>query len=547
MKFFGQLFDAPAEIVIAHGRVVLAAFSLAAITIDPSEPQRLVPFVSTTILLYAAYSVLILAALHWRIFANLNGAMIHALDLAIVALLLFLTQGFSSPFLVFFTFALLAASLRWDWQGIAVTMAVLILIAVILAAIDFLDDGKTSDVNQSLIRTAYLIATGTILAYASAHREHEHGRLLKLAHWPALASADDQSAPLKEVLRQAAGVLEASRAVVVWEEQGGGSKAALWQAGQTQIIESSSGLPAIMVAPEVAHVAFSRTAPTLNRLNLINGSVRVVPKVLCGELVSRLRIRDFASAPFEGLAAKGRLFILGNIRPSDDHLPLTRILADRVGAELDRQIFQKRAAQGAAMRERAAIMRDLHDGLLQNLTAARTHLELLPSQGELAAADLQKVRELLRIEQRRIREFVDATQSADNEMIALGMLHPLAEETGRLWGCEIALTIRPETAMFPRKIFNQLSLMLAEGVANAVRHAEAGTVRVAVVSADNLLTLEMRDDGRGFPVHATTGPPLELLDADLPRSLNARVKELGGRMYGYTSLDGSVLRFELPA
>jgi len=123
MKFFGQLFDAPAEIVVAHGRVVLAAFSLAAITIDPVAPLDFSQFVARILILYAGYAVVLLAALHWRFVHNLNGVLIHAIDLTVVALLLFLTETFSSPFLVFFTSALLAASLRWDWQGIALTMA----------------------------------------------------------------------------------------------------------------------------------------------------------------------------------------------------------------------------------------------------------------------------------------------------------------------------------------------------------------------------------------------------------------------------------------
>jgi len=181
MRFFSQLFDEPAEIVIAHGRVVLTALSLAAITIDPTEPQQLAQYVATTLILYAAYSVAMLAALYWRFIHNLNGGLVHAIDLAVVALLLGLTEGFSSPFLVFFTFALLTASLRWDWQGIAVTMVVLVLIAGAVAVVDFANAGQLSSVNQSLIRAAYLVATGTILAYASAHREHERGRLTKLA------------------------------------------------------------------------------------------------------------------------------------------------------------------------------------------------------------------------------------------------------------------------------------------------------------------------------------------------------------------------------
>ena len=60
-------------------------------------------------------------------------------------------------------------------------MVVLVLIAGMIAALDSID-GQMPNLHQTVIRGAYLIATGTILTYASAHREHERNRLAKLAH-----------------------------------------------------------------------------------------------------------------------------------------------------------------------------------------------------------------------------------------------------------------------------------------------------------------------------------------------------------------------------
>ena len=97
MKFFDQVFDAPVEIVIAMAARV-AAFSLAAITIDPTEPRRLAVLVAATLIMYAAYAVVLLGALHRRYVRNPSIWLIHAGDLLIVAILLSLTDGFSSPF-----------------------------------------------------------------------------------------------------------------------------------------------------------------------------------------------------------------------------------------------------------------------------------------------------------------------------------------------------------------------------------------------------------------------------------------------------------------
>ena len=171
--FFAQLFDAPAETVIAHGRVVMVAISLAGITVEPTEPPAWASAVQNVLIFYALYSLIVLTALHWRYVRQIQGVFPHALDISVVAALLFLTDGFSSPFLVFFTFVLLAASLRWDWQGIASTTAALIVLAIIVALIDFATARQGFDFREAIIRVAYLIVTATILAYASAHREHE--------------------------------------------------------------------------------------------------------------------------------------------------------------------------------------------------------------------------------------------------------------------------------------------------------------------------------------------------------------------------------------
>ena len=66
------------------------------------------------------------------------------------------------------------------------------------------------------------------------------------------------------------------------------------------------------------------------------------------------------------------------------------------------------------------------------------------------------------MEQRRVREFVDATHATDNESVAIEMLRPLVEDTARLWGCTVSLNLNPPSATVPRKTLNQLSLMLAE-------------------------------------------------------------------------------------
>lgn len=545
MKAFAQLFDAPAEIVVAYGRVVIAAFSLIATVIDPTQPSSLAPLVDATLMMYAAYAVVLLAALHRRFIHNPRTALVHAIDLAVVALLLLLTDGLSSPFLGLFTFVLLAASLRWDWRGIGVTILVVLLIAALVVGLDGAD-GRLVNFHLSVIRVAYLIAIGTLLTYANAHREHESQRLSKLAQPPSSPSTSEVSEGLASTLAQAVGIIDAERALVVWTEDDTETKRiAIWRNGECDTLEIPSDSSPITIAPELEGRTFSRILAEPQRVHLPGGSMRA-PDAVRGELVSALSLDEFSSSPFRGVSAHGRIFLIGNIRPSDDHLAVTSVIAQRVGAELDREIFLHRATRDAALRERTIIMRDLHDTLLQSLTAARTHLETLPTDQDQAESQLEMIRELLRMEQRRLREFVDATQARDRKFVPIEMLRSRLDETSQIWGCAVSLKLNPASALISQETLNQLALMLAESIANAVRHGEATMVNVAVKFRAGRLAVEIRDNGSGFAGVASTAES-EVAEAKLPKTLSARLNELGGRLRAHTSLTGSVLRLELSA
>lgn len=535
---FAQIFDAPVELVIAYGRVVFTLIALAAIVIDPTKPVEDANVVQSGLILYACYSIAVLVVLHWRLIRNLNAFVAHAVDVLALLWLTILTEGFSSPFLVLFNFVLVAASMRWNWRGVLATMLLLALLSSFSAMIV---DGE---LNELIIRTGYLFVMVILLGYSSAHREYQHQRLTMLTRWRPPTS-HDRRVILSEVLRQATGVLEARCALAMWQTDDGPWEAALWQQGRCEILKTSPH-PPVAVPAILDQTTFSRTSADLDRLNLIGAAVPYATHALTGEVVSNLPIIDFSSAPLEGSKVRGRLFVIGNVRVSDDHLFITRIVADRVSAELDRQIFSERAVESFALREREVIARDLHDGLLQNLTAARAQLEMVQTGGGAAAEQLQTTRDLLRIEQQRVRRFVEFIRSADNEEAVLSTLRPTLEESARTWGCTLSLELTPESAKVPRKLLNHLSLMLAETVANAVRHGEAKSIKIAVRRGAGI-EVKVRDDGRGFPVAAVLNRAHEVTEDDLPKSLYSRASHLGGQLRILTSPSGTDVYFELPS
>jgi signal transduction histidine kinase len=217
-----------------------------------------------------------------------------------------------------------------------------------------------------------------------------------------------------------------------------------------------------------------------------------------------------------------------------------------VGAEIDRQIYLEEAAEKAAADERASIMRDLHDGLLQNLTAARAQLELLSSDDNNEKAKIETIRGLLRTEQRRLRKFIDEAGTAAEEMVQLGSLPSWADEIANFWGCEVKLVVEPAGALITRQVVNQLTLLIAEAVANAVRHGQAKRVQARLCYENGQMRVEIQDDGRGFPRRAEVRNPEPIQSEEFPRSLHQRIAKLQGQLQVWTCVSGTRLQFAFP-
>src|SRR4030042_1376760 len=208
------------ERLISAGRVILAAFSLFAIWLDPAEPAR---HAVTTYSLLAGYLLyaIVLALTAW--YADLNWArpapVIHALDLLIFAVFMFLTTGPASPFFVFFIFSLVCATLRWQMRGTMYTAAIALGIVIVVAVYptDFLRDPEF-EMDRFVIRIGYLLVVAVLLGYLGAYEQKRRGEISRLAAWPRTVS-EEISPLVRESLRHASAILAAPRMLAAWEEE----------------------------------------------------------------------------------------------------------------------------------------------------------------------------------------------------------------------------------------------------------------------------------------------------------------------------------------
>jgi signal transduction histidine kinase len=554
-----DVFDVHSERVIAEGRIILCALSLLTIWLDPGQLAHSAT-ATQVIIAYSALALALLAIPFWKFPGSVAGYLVHAADIGFLAALAILSQARPGPvFALFILVILLAAALRWDWQGVLGTGAALAVIILAVGAVASRSaPARTSDgfaLNGATVRGVDLIAAGGFLAYFSALRVRRRDQLSKLADWPGPDPSHMSSPSLATVLSHCARTLEVPRVLVVWEEVDEPFvNVAVWKDNVYEHTrEIAGGLDDFLRSKHYSDSIFVTTSVRSGFVDMQGGAARLKTPIINEELIRRFQIRSVGTAPFVGTLCRGRVFILDRGSWGDFLLLLIKFVASRIGMELDRQILQRQTEEAAAARERIRLTRDLHDGILQSLTAARFQLKLLTDgqRDEDAQSRLDTIKQLLNNEQIRIRDFVRQTlpkSDPGTELVLSRDLRRVVSELGELWECTTSFSVDPQDASVPAKFGAHLSLMLTEAVSNAVRHGGASTVRVDIRKTNEHLAIQIQDDGHGITGTACKDDHKEHADLAAlgPVSLRGRVVELGGSLDVRSSPLGTELQIRMP-
>ena len=510
--------------VIALGRVILAALFLVAIRIDSSQPTHAPEATYVLLGAYLLFAGAIAFATwrNWWMDAKLAGPA-HAVDIVLFTLLVLLTEGFTSPYYTFFIFVLLSAAIRWGWHLTAASAILLILLYLIVGML-VATPGAPFEMHRFVVRTGHLVIVSLILIWFGANqwRARFYMRDEELLATPTL----DES-PLETGLRAAMNGMDAAAGAFVWRNPGQSKLAGLAIRGgelTTVRVPGVAIVNALAATPFLYNLAKNRALKKDADRNLVG-----LPALdlIAPPAVTGLALAEGLAIPVRSEWGEGELFLESIPNLSTDHIDLAEQIGADIAAHLQKHALLKAAEESAEARSRLTLARDLHDSVVQFLAGAAFRLEAMKrskSSGRDVEPEIDELKQLMLQEQRELRSFIASLRSGP--LVALNDLAKdlkgLANRLSKQWDVRCEFSSRPAEMMIPTRVHLDAHQLMREAVANAVRHAKAKSVTIALAAASDRLQLEIVNDGAEFPTRGSR--------PEMPISLRERAEQAGGAL-----------------
>jgi signal transduction histidine kinase len=233
-------------------------------------------------------------------------------------------------------------------------------------------------------------------------------------------------------------------------------------------------------------------------------------------------VAGFILAGFSRLSFSLNPTLYPDVIDTGDVLRLGSYLTFLVGAGLEIRTYWRGLAEAAVSKERERTARELHDGLVQELSFIRSQAASLIS----GQAGPETIEQVVRATDRALEESRNAVRvlsGAEEDLTTA--LRSAAQEIATRSGVDVR--VEPETSLsLSADIVASLSRIVREASSNAVRHGQAKRIVVCVERlSGGSLRMAVSDDGCGFEPQAVGGHGGFGL-----RSMRDRATALGGRL-----------------
>ena len=550
-----------AERVVSAGRFLVAAAMALALVLEADTPY-FTPAVISVSFWYLAYAAGI-AALTWTRVVTTRGVplLTHFIDLVVFTAFMQVADGPTSPFFVYFVFAVISGAIRWQARGALLTGAAALAAyaAITLGTRMVVVDADEFRGGQFLARCSHMAIVTLMLAYLGAYQQRLRSEIAGLATWPRRLPTQGPEA-LQEVLAHASDVLRAPRIILVWTEGDEPSmRVATRIGGKFELTTEPPHAFGTLVAEPLERSSFGCGDASKRRcevLQRVPGGFRFWRGAPLDErFQKRFQIKGFLALRLSSDTIDGRLFALDVPAFADDELLLGDIVGRLVAGALELQALVEQLREGAAGEERLRLARELHDGILQSLTAASLNVQRARQAVKNNRADaedrLAKVEETLLTEHQALRRSIAALQPAGSSGMtsvdAVSQVRETATRVGRQWDVRVHLNLQRDIVPLPPRVAHEISRMVQEALVNAIRHGGAREATVTFVAAPEQLLLAVSYDGKGFSSFSGRHDLASLNEMKAgPRTLKERVAALGGTLEIESKETGARVEIGIP-
>ncbi len=175
--------------------------------------------------------------------------------------------------------------------------------------------------------------------------------------------------------------------------------------------------------------------------------------------------------------------------------------------------------------ERRTLSRELHDDIGQDITAIKLSTQMLigdedPERRAEAIGDISEIADQAVVKLRNLSLLLRPPQL--DELGLVPALRWQAESLLRKGGPGLELDLQPLPERPPPQVELACFRIAQESLTNALRHANATGIRLALARDGGLLVLEVTDNGRGLPPEHRSGLGLV--------TMRERASQLGGEV-----------------
>ena len=546
------------EHLLVVWRLLLAAVSLAAVYVDPTEPSRFAGLCRGLLVGYVAFSaaVWVLLRLQPGVVLRWTPALL-VVDILLPSIVTALTSGFSSPFFALFTFAVISAGYRWGFVATLgtgfVTIGLLLSSVALANELPFMD--SPVEPNRLMIRCAYLLLLSVGVGIIAEREQSLRAESSTLARALALTRPEHGfRAALGGATREILDAFHMTTALVVLRDVDN-EREFLWRARvvgpndqtQTDVVELEPAhlrMYLFDLGPEVdAWHVVRRRGPGADDVVLALGrdgrrlkdvSVRI-PVELSDVHPWRTMLGARVSVGDEWV---GRLLLVNDavVSSAERRLVFLQKLCRHLEPSLYSVYLVGRLRSRIGAIERARMSRELHDGVIQSLFSLQLRLEtfrrrLLPALDAERAQALDVIQEQLRVELLNLRDVMNQLEPPDARSgRVLELMAQCVERFSRDTGIRARFLSELVDLHLAPRLCQELTRIVQEALVNIRKHSRASNVVVQFAERDGCWRLVIEDDGQGFDFEGRLGDRELSVRRAGPVVIRERVRTIGGSM-----------------